>query len=213
MNLQQLGLKYGTDKSRHTTLGWTYLEIYQRYFASIRENVKVFLEIGILSGESCKLWEEYFPNAMIHMIDINPNCKQYETARTKIHIGDQNDEDFLARIKDEVKNIDILIDDGSHISSHQIKSFQYLYPNINSQGFYIIEDLRNSYEESVNSLDLRKEWPGMNLNKPSDPLKNYRKDLNDFFERHIKQLDFQITNNLLSIHFYPMIAIFENHKK
>ena len=33
----------------------------------------------------------------------------------------------------------IIIDDGSHISKHIISSFNYLYPYLNDNGFYIVE--------------------------------------------------------------------------
>lgn len=211
--LQQLGLKYGTDKSEHTYHGVTYLDVYNRYFSEIRNDVKVFVEIGILNGKSLKMWEEYFPNATIFGIDINPSCKQFESGRVKIFIGDQNDEIFLNDIKSKIGDIDILLDDGSHITNHQIKTFNVLYPSVNSKGFYVVEDLSNSYEEILNHHDLRTIWPGMSYNKSGDDLKNYRSDFNSWVEDLIKNLDMRSDkNDMLSIHFYPMIVIFENLK-
>jgi len=54
--------------------------------------------------------------------------------------------------------IDILLDDGSHITNHQINTFNILYKNIKKGGFYIIEDLTNSYEEQLNHHNLRAIW-------------------------------------------------------
>lgn len=211
--LQELGLKYGTDKSTHTYNGVTYLDVYNRYFQDIRNDVKVFVEIGILNGRSLKMWEEYFPNATIYGIDINPLCKQFESGRVKIFIGDQNDDNFLNEIKYVIGNIDVLLDDGSHITKHQIKTYDILYPSVVKGGFYIIEDLSNSYEEILNHHDLRSIWPGMSLNKSDDDLKNYRADFNIWVEDKIKNLDLRSNkNNMLSIHFHPMIVVFENFK-
>tara|TARA_R110002096_G_scaffold11890_1_gene43344 strand:- start:3993 stop:4652 length:660 start_codon:yes stop_codon:yes gene_type:complete len=209
--LQQIGKKTNTDKSRHTYKGLSYLDIYDGHFNSIRHDVKCFVEIGVLSGASVKMWSEYFPNATIYGIDIDPRCKQYETDKIKILIGDQNDDDFLKQAQDELPPIDIFLDDGSHITSHQIKTFEYLNAKITKNGFFVIEDLRNSYDDFNKGCDLRKIWPGMALNKADDDLKNYRADFNDWCFEMIKKLDFHDSNfPLFSLHFYPMILILEH---
>jgi hypothetical protein len=211
--LQEIGAKTNTDKSRHAYKGLSYLDIYDRHFNSIRHDVKCFVEIGVLNGASVKMWSEYFPNATIYGIDINPRCKQYETDRVKILIGDQNDDNFLQQLQDELPPIDILLDDGSHITSHQIKTFEYLNSKVTKNGFFVVEDLRNSYDDYNKDYNLREIWPGMALNKEDDDLKNYRADFNNWCFDMIKKLDFHDSNfPLFSLHFYPMILILE-HKK
>ena len=211
MKLQEIGLKNGTDKSRHSYKNMSYLDLYDKHFNTNRFNVKTFVEIGVLNGDSLRMWKEYFPNATIYGIDIDPRCTINEDERIKILIGDQNDDEFLLKIKKEIPNIDILLDDGSHITTHQIKTFNYLYENINKNGFYAIEDLRNSYEEFLNPHDIRNSWPGMSYNKQTDELKNYREDFNLWLQKMIKQMDFhENENNIMGIYNYPMIVIFEN---
>jgi hypothetical protein len=218
INLNELGTKYMTDKcdKHHTYKNVSYLDIYQRYMGNKRLNINVFVEIGVKDGASLRMWKEYFPNATIYGIDIDPRCKSFEEDRIEIIIGDQNNEPFLKSLQDKFKNnIDILLDDGSHITSHQIITYKYLYPCVKNQGLFIIEDLANSYEEcGINELNLRKLWPGMVYNDQKDDLKNYRKDFNEFINLIIKKLDlyskYNVDNNLISIHFYPMIVIFEN---
>jgi hypothetical protein len=50
---------------------------------------------------------------------------------------------------DNIHNIsgdfDIIIDDGSHINSHQIETFKILFPKLKSGGYYFIEDVQTSY--------------------------------------------------------------------
>ena len=211
MKLVEIGQKFGTDKSKHSYKGMSYLDIYERHFEKIRNEVKCFVEIGVLNGSSVKMWEEYFPNATIYGIDINPDCKKYESGRVKIIIGDQNDDDFLKSISEQLGEIDILLDDGSHITRHQINTFNLLYSKISKNGFYVIEDLRNSYEEFANGYDLRTLWPGMSYNKPEDDLKNYRSEFNSWISDMVKKLDFHETNfNLFGIYHYPMIVVVEN---
>jgi hypothetical protein len=219
--LSFLGRKYGTDKvdNNHMYKGLNYFDIYQRYIGPKRFEVKTFVEIGVKDGNSLRVWKEYFPNAIIYGIDIDPNCNSIKEDRIEIIIGDQNDDTFLQSLVEKFNNtIDILLDDGSHITRHQIKTFEYLYPCINKNGFYIIEDLANSYEEwGNNKVDLRKAWHGMKYNKPNDDLKNYRVEFDNFLNTIIKYLDLNkfnsrgINKNLIGIHIYPMIAIFENY--
>jgi hypothetical protein len=210
MTLQELGLKFGTDKSGHRIKNKTYLDVYHKHLNFKRDDVKVLVEIGILNGSSLRMWKEYFPNATIYGIDINPECKKYEEDRINILIGDQNDDDFLNEVKNKIPQIDVLIDDGSHITQHQIKTFNYLYDNIKNDGFYIVEDLANSYEEFNGDLDLRVYWPGMKLNKQDDPLKNKRGDFNIWIQGLVKRLDLLDNNfRICSIHHYPMIVIFD----
>lgn len=210
MKLQEIGVKYDTDKSHHIYKQMSYLDIYEKHFEKKRMEVQTVVEIGIYKGASLKMWKEYFPNAIIYGIDIDPQTKGYEEDRIKILIGDQNNDEFLSTIKNQLTNIDILIDDGSHITEHQIKTFKYLESNIKNGGFYVIEDLRNSYEEYVNFHDLRTIWPGMGYNDPSDSLKNYRKTFNDWIQSNVKRLDFHYPdNNICGIYHYPMIVMFE----
>lgn len=214
MSLKELGQKYKTDKvdNHHTYNGMSYCDIYERYLSKNRLQVKTFVEIGIRDGCSLRMWKEYFPNAHIYGIDIDPRCKQFEEDRITCFIGDQNNEEFLLKIKEEIGEYDVLLDDGSHITEHQIKTFNNLYENCKENGFYIIEDLQNSYEEILNHHNLRNIWPGMKYNEINDSLKNFRSKFVDFREAKIKDLDFYRANKLFSIHNYPMILIFENFK-
>lgn len=74
---------------------WTnYFNIYERYFNSFRSKNPRFLEIGVQYGGSLKMWSEYFENAKIFGIDINPDCKKLEDGNINIQIGSQNDKKF-----------------------------------------------------------------------------------------------------------------------
>ena len=212
MNLSELGKKHGTDKVNddHTLMGRNYCDVYDMWFSKKRDTVEKFVEIGIRGGQSLRMWKEYFPNAEIIGVDIDPNCKQHEEERITCIIGDQNDEDFLKELRDKVGEYDILVDDGSHITKHQIKTFDCLYENCKSGGYYAIEDLGNSYEEILNHHDIRTNWNGMGHNKPEDSLKNYRVDFDDFIKDKVRSLDMQTSGKLSAIHHYPWIVIFEN---
>ena len=73
------------------------------------------------------MWKRFFgPYCTIIGIDINERHKKHEEDRIHIRIGDQSDIKFLDSIIEEFGVPDIVIDDGSHIMEHVIKSFQYL---------------------------------------------------------------------------------------
>ena len=46
---------------------------------------------------------------------------------------------------DYLEDWDIIIDDGSHINSHQIETFKILFPKLKIGGYYFIEDVQTSY--------------------------------------------------------------------
>lgn len=134
--LSLLGEKYQPTKRLHN-----YLIHYWKHFRDIHMSVTRVLEIGVQTDRSIKMWEEFFPNAVIYGIDIDPDCINFTGGRKKIFIGDQSDEKLLQKVLDDAGGyFDIIIDDGSHRVYHQLKSFDFLFPNLSSHGIYVIED-------------------------------------------------------------------------
>lgn len=140
--LDNLAIKYNSDKKpgEHN-----YTKTYFHYFSKIKDKKIKLLEIGVLKGASIKMWKDFFPNAEIYGLDIDPSCKEYEDCRIKIFIGDQTDRDFLKEMMKEIGPVDIIIDDGGHTMNQQKTSFEVLFPYIKKGGAYIIEDLHTSY--------------------------------------------------------------------
>lgn len=140
--LSELAKKFNTDKG----VGFhDYTEVYDDYFDKLKDQPLNFLEIGVFKGESLKLWEAYFKNANVIGLDINPDCKQYAGGRRKVYIGSQTDDVVLYTIAKENTSLSIIIDDGSHNWSHQIKTFNSAFPLLKPGGLYFIEDLHTSY--------------------------------------------------------------------
>src|SRR5690606_20965417 len=119
---------------------------YDFWFKKYQNKPIVLLEIGVYQGGSLNMWRDYFGDeAQIFAIDINPLCKQFETDKTKIFIGSQEDKEFLKYVKSQIPRFDILIDDGGHTMNQQIVSFEELYGHIKEDGIYMCEDLHTSY--------------------------------------------------------------------
>jgi hypothetical protein len=120
------------------------LVYYWLHFRDIRLQVKRVLEVGVLTGESILMWEEFFPNAIIYGIDIDRKCTEYEGGRRRILIGDQGDISFLKQTAREAGAFDIVMDDGSHRVEHQLTTFNTIFPYLTENGVYVIEDTGGS---------------------------------------------------------------------
>lgn len=123
-----------------------YFEIYEHHFSRYRNKNVTVLEFGVFHGGSLRMWKDFFgKKALIYGVDINPVCKKFEDKQTKIFIGDQEDKTFLKKIAKKIGPIDVVIEDGSHTMGQQLATFDVIYPLINSNGCFLIEDLHTSY--------------------------------------------------------------------
>ena len=202
--LEELGAKYAPTKRLHN-----YLVYYWSHFRDVRYQVRSVLEIGLETDRSIRMWEEFFPNAEIIGIDINPACSSFEGGRRRVFIGNQSDPVFLNRVCSEVSSpFDIVIDDGSHMVTHQIASFDFLFPKMSSHGIYVIEDTGGCVEDyalaTANAMkplvDSIFYWP------PGYPANKWT---------HLSKFDENcgwIDRNIVGISFYRwMIVILKGH--
>jgi hypothetical protein len=146
-DLPRLAMIYGTDKwGEH----W-YAAHYARHFRRLRRKKIILLEIGIGGyanprdgGCSLRMWRRYFPNGLIVGLDCFDKDAHAEK-RIRIYRGDQSDEKLLRKIVAEAGRPEIIIDDGSHINPHVIKSFEVLFPLLADDGIYVVEDTQTAY--------------------------------------------------------------------
>ena len=169
-DLCKLATFYGTDKWG----GHWYMQHYQRYFEPLRKKPLNLLEIGVggennprSGGQSLRTWKRFFPKARIVGIDIFDKT-HFSQPRIDVRICDQTDAMGLRKLSDEYGGFDIIIDDGSHVNEHVIKTFHALFPLLRPNGIYAIEDTQTSY------------WPsfGGGLDKP-DTMLSFFKSLTD----------------------------------
>jgi hypothetical protein len=110
------------------------------------------LEIGVFHGGSLRMWREYLhPKSVIVGIDIDPNCKQFDDPENNVHvrIGGQQDATFLDEVNAEFGPFDVILDDGSHMTSHMVESFRRLFGSaLSDPGVYIAEDVHSNYWKS-----------------------------------------------------------------
>jgi hypothetical protein len=157
-DLSYLARLFGTDKwGSH----W-YTQHYQRYFAPLKNRRLNVLEIGVGGYEhadsgaaSLRMWKAYFRKSRIVGIDVYDK-RHLSEPRIDIRQCDQTDSAALHRLSSEYGGFDIIIDDGSHLNEHVIKTFQILFPLLRQNGIYVVEDTQTAY------------WPtwGGGLNNP-----------------------------------------------
>lgn len=126
----------------------SYLPAYDTVFSPYKDRPVNLLEIGVQNGGSLEIWAKYFHKSnRIIGFDINPKCEAiiFENSGINLIVGDINNEDALEELKAISTSLDIIIDDGSHLSSDIIKTFCKTFPLLNLGGVYVIEDLHCSY--------------------------------------------------------------------
>src|SRR3990167_2871908 len=132
-------------RKHHPTKFEYFCEYFESHLSNLRESARSVLEIGVQEGHSVRMWKDYFPNAIIHGVDVPWTSHRFAENRIVEHLGDQSDVEFLSRLIQECDGFDVIVDDGSHFVNHQIISFKTLFPALRPGGVYVIEDLFSSY--------------------------------------------------------------------
>ena len=139
---------------------------YHRLFTHLRTERFNFLEVGLedrskadgdaRDAPSLRAWRTYFPHATLYGFDINDfgflRDDEFLTFR-----GDQSAPEDLERFVEEFgrPEFGVVLDDGSHASSHQQLTLAKLFPHVAPGGLYVIEDLNwQPFDEPCSTLDL-----------------------------------------------------------
>jgi len=120
------------------------LNFYRWVLFAMEQAPESILEIGVKGGGSTALWKTLFPSARVIGMDIKLQRWLADPAAsdgvTYVE-GDQSDALKLEEMAREHGPFTIVIDDGSHVSSHQETTMRCLLPHVRPGGFYIVEDV------------------------------------------------------------------------
>ena len=150
---------YSTHSGKKAHKWLQFISAYDLHFQKYINRPLTLFEIGVHAGGSLEIWKKFLgPTSTIVGIDINENCLKHKKPDSDIHveIGDQSNLDFLSNVLEKYGNPDIVIDDGSHIMSHMINTFEFLYPRVDINGMYVVEDTHTSYLELFQGNDKTK---------------------------------------------------------
>ena len=180
-----------------------YLKVYEREFAHLRGAPIRFLEIGVSEGGSLELWRSYFgEQAMITGIDINSACQNRVDPPNKVRTGSQTDAGFLANVVEEFGGeLDVVLDDGSHVASHISMTFKLLFKHLKAGGLYVIEDMHTAYWPEIFEGGYRRKGTAVELGKTVvDDMHGW------YHDNGQEQLD---KTEIASVRFYDSILVIE----
>lgn len=168
--LCNLAYKYGTDKCPQYKHGYT--PYYYDLLKDRRDSIKKVLEIGIgyyehikfgkhnwgkdpkikrkyHKGASLKMWRDFLPNAHVYGADIKDECMLGFEDRITTYICDERKQSSVFNlIKQTGPDIDLFIDDGSHLTRNQIRLAEFALPLLDDGVIYVIEDVEKVSEVS-----------------------------------------------------------------
>jgi hypothetical protein len=127
----------------------SYIEFYEQYFAPHREHASV-LEIGVMTGGSLLLWQEYFDTVWLTGIDLREGFNLELPFQTEIvarfHWGvDSTDS---AQVPD-LPEYQFVIDDGAHDLKSQIQTLKNYWHLVRPGGTYFIEDIEDDISVEI----------------------------------------------------------------
>lgn len=116
-------------------------------------------DFGLKPGGGVEIWRALFPPPFVlelYVFEYAAKCaRQWEREQpsvtgmaTKVLIGDQSSSSDLDRAYAEAggEPFDFVVDDGSHVSGHQVASLTHMARSayLRSKGIYIVEDIQGS---------------------------------------------------------------------
>ena len=168
IKLEELFSFYKTDKAKYLEenakgnklSGHGYTEFYEKHFSDFRNKEINILEIGSAYGAAASAFAKYFSKSNIYCLDINLTNFIYRSNQiypfgidaTNIEMVNK----FLKKINfsKDLVNFDIIIDDGSHILSHQLKALNIFFKLVSPGGYYVVEEYKfPEYFEHLNDTD------------------------------------------------------------
>jgi hypothetical protein len=158
--LCDIAFKYGSGKCPQIKLHNT--EWYFKEFNDRRNSVKKVFEMGVgggpgdlacypnyTVGASLYMWRDFFPNAQIYGIDILPELV-FKDDRIETFQCDQGDKKKLLGILNKIgTDFDLVVDDASHLTKHQISCCRTIMPLLKKGAVYVIEDVRGGKRNHI----------------------------------------------------------------
>ena len=155
ISLTELADRFNSDKGMLRAPHHGYTFVYEMLFHSLRDKPVSILELGLARttedyrgrseerdcalSPSVEMWLRYFEQAHVTGFDLS-DFSQHRDSRFTFIQGDLGKEADYDRILEGQAGFDIVVDDGSHASFHQMLAFTKLFGAVREGGFYIVED-------------------------------------------------------------------------
>jgi len=139
--LNYIETNYNARKVSKYAIGYIH-EFYNSIFSDKKHENLEILEIGIHSGNSIRIWSEFFSNSKITCIDIKEHSSALDLKNKKnieCIYADAYNVDILHKLKN--KKFDIIIDDGPHTFESLNFFIDFYFQFLNPNGYFILEDI------------------------------------------------------------------------
>lgn len=128
-----------------------YLDFYERHLPATLAGTIV--ELGVFKGNSIRWLANRYPQARIHGVDILPRQIEWPTSeRIRYSQVDQADEGEVRRLFEDNEPPELILEDGSHVPSHQSRCLRLGWKALRRGGLYILEDIHTSHPDHPLSM-------------------------------------------------------------
>lgn len=148
MTLQQLYDKHKRGDWPDKGSVHSYIDVYESILATYRKTANNILEIGLMSGESLRMWNEYFDGDVYGIdCDIKPvggmaDLTEAIAEGLRIVIGDATSPKDIEKYFGGLK-FDVIIEDAQHDLPQQLAIYHNLKNYLSPTGIYVIEDVQD----------------------------------------------------------------------
>jgi len=202
--LSSLADKYGADKN---DAGHGYISTYDFWLKD--RKIDSMLEIGFGPGASPRMWREYYPDSKIYIMELfgkefENTWKSPKTDNVGVDmiIGDATLPETWTNVPFE---LDMIIDDASHLPNDQINALIYGLSHLKSKGIYIIEDVYCNFDPDYSKEDVFFEWLNrVVVNQQSSNLPLLSKDF--YYNRQYMAYP---ACDIFAYHIYKGFVVFE----
>ncbi len=185
--------EYKSDEGRATYKHKHYQRIYEEHLSRFIDEPVTLVELGIGYGGSLQMWRSFL-GSKCSIIGIDKHGQLcFEDNQIHCIASDECNISSLG-----LKDIDIFIDDGSHICSNQINTLNSMFPMIKPGGVYIVEDTHTSYREDY----------GGGYNKPGTLIQYCKSLIESLHHQEDERIEFpSFIQSIDSIQFYRTMVI------
>lgn len=139
---QQSPLLEASDKS----FWHGFTTFYDRVLPKVMSNP--IIEFGVFHGHSIRWLLEKYPDAKIYGVDILHVQPEWPVSdRVEYRCVDQSNERDVAGFFSTIARPGLIIEDGSHIPSHQARCLRLGIETLLPGGVYILEDIHSSHPQ------------------------------------------------------------------
>ena len=148
MTLKELCAKYKVGDFPDKDSVHSYIEVYEEILEPYRSTANNILEIGLMSGESLRMWRDYFLGDVYGIdCELKPlggaaDLTEAIADGLRIVIGDAANPKDIEKYFRELK-FDVVIEDAQHNIEQQLEIYKTMKPYLAKDSIYIVEDVQD----------------------------------------------------------------------